>query len=715
MPFKRLRTDSLFLLSVPILLVLSLLSLLSANPVTAKNYSSFKATFQWNELFPEADRFDPQEGEFPTVSAYRKNTLLGYGFIASDIVSSIGYSGVPIQIVVGLNLQGTIVGVKLIAHHEPILLVGIPEKKMIDFVQSFLGVNISQRLQKMAQGGALDAISGATVTAIVVDASIIQASLKVAKSHNLPGFKTSSVQQKATLRTLPFQPKSWEELLTEGAIHRLLLSNEQVNTAFQSMGVAAAQPFEEHGEPQETFIDLYASLVSPEMIGRNLLGEAEYHNMQKLLKPNQQAILLAAYGQYSFRGSGFVRGGIFDRFQLVHGDATLLLRDRDYKRLGKVEAKGAPKFSEVALFTIPLESHFNPVTPWRIELLAQRYINPVDKVFTRFNLNYLLPAAFVQTPPPTVESVATTDTDTPLWQKIWFNRSVDIIILSIALLLLTWAFFFQTWLVQRPVFYRYFKNCYLIFTVVWLGFYAQAQLSVVNVLTFIHALLTEFRWELFLLEPLIFVLWSSIAVSLLFWGRGAYCGWLCPFGGIQDILHKVAGRLGLPSINIKFFWHERLWAIKYIIFLGLLGLSFHSVALAEFFSEVEPFKTTILLHFDRELGFVLYAILLLGIGLFINRFFCRYLCPLGAALAIPGRIRMFEWLKRRHQCGLECQICAHECHIQAIHPEGHINLNECFYCLDCQKIYHDSALCPPLIKRFERQRRRQEFKSKLAK
>jgi NosR/NirI family nitrous oxide reductase transcriptional regulator len=94
---------------------------------------------------------------------------------------------------------------------------------------------------------------------------------------------------------------------------------------------------------------------------------------------------------------------------------------------------------------------------------------------------------------------------------------------------------------------------------------------------------------------------------------------------------------------------------------------------------------------------VLYAVGLLAAGLFVERFFCRYLCPLGAALAIPGRLRLFEWLKRRKQCGFECQLCAKRCTVQAIHPLGHINPNECIYCMQCQVIYWDDATCPPLI------------------
>ena len=133
--------------------------------------------------------------------------------------------------------------------------------------------------------------------------------------------------------------------------------------------------------------------------------------------------------------------------------------------------------------------------------------------------------------------------------------------------------------------------------------------------------------------------------------------------------------------------HERLWPIKYIIFIGLFGVSLYSVALAETLSEVEPFKTAIVLKFVRDWPFVVYAVTLLGAGLFVERFFCRYLCPLGAALAIPGRIRTFEWLKRWPECGSPCQRCAKECPVQSIHPEGHINVNECIYCMHCQELY----------------------------
>jgi polyferredoxin len=250
------------------------------------------------------------------------------------------------------------------------------------------------------------------------------------------------------------------------------------------------------------------------------------------------------------------------------------------------------------------------------------------------------------------------------------------------------------------------RLAFLSVTVVWLGWIAGAQLSVVNVLTFAHSLLTGFRWEFFLLDPLIFILWSYVAVAMLFWARGVFCGWLCPFGALQELLAEAARRLGLPRVQVPFALHERLWPIKYIIFLGLFAVSLNSTNLAVLGAEVEPFKTAIILKFARHWPFVVYVAALLTAGLFIERFFCRYLCPLGAALAIPARLHMFQWLKRRHQCGRECHICATRCPVQAIHPTGAINPNECIHCLKCQRLYYDAFTCPPLITRRKRRAER---------
>jgi NosR/NirI family nitrous oxide reductase transcriptional regulator len=288
------------------------------------------------------------------------------------------------------------------------------------------------------------------------------------------------------------------------------------------------------------------------------------------------------------------------------------------------------------------------------------------------------------------------ETSEPFWVGVWRERWWQVVVLCVALGVLTIILLFQDWLTRRPGTLRIVRTGFLLFTLFFIGWYTLAQLSVIHVLTFINAILHQFSWESFLVDPLIFILWGFVALTLLLWGRGVYCGWLCPFGALQELLHQLAQRLGISEYRFADVVHERLTALKYVIFVALFGLSLQSIGYAARAAEVEPFKTAIVMHFQRDGIFLWYALGLLLVSVFNRKFFCKYLCPLGAALAIPAPLRIFDWLRRRKECGRPCQICAKQCEVQAIRPTGEINPNECHYCLDCQVTYWDDHQCPPL-------------------
>ena len=699
-----------------LLLVLWLVLASSGHAASASSrLAEFLANVQPAELMSGADHFGPLQGEPPVVSAMAGSRTLGYVFVNADWVNATGYSGRPIEILIGMAPDGRITGARLMDHHEPIVLIGIPPARITNFINGYIGRNALEIAHAAPTSRPpVDIISGATVTVTVIGDSILRSAVAVARAKGMEGTAVDSSPKVArVVDTAVKTVEDWPGLVADGSLSHLTLKVGDVSAAFAKANDADAASNPESASPSDTFVDLYVGLVSVPAIGRSILGDEGYKQLQQSLGPDQQAIVIAGGGAYSFKGNGYVRGGIFDRLELIQGENAIRFRDRNHSRAGDLVAHGAPAFRDVDLFTVPKDMKLDPAQPWRLQLLVQRAWGARSKSFLTFDVDYQLPAKYqrvvapgaqsAQTQPPSSPSMLA---ESPLWQTMWRAHPVQIGVLCVALLVLTAIFFFQDWLTARPILYSRVRLAYLVFTLVWLGWYADAQLSVVNVLAFVNALRTDFRWDYFLMAPLVFILWFATAASLLFWNRGAYCGWLCPFGALQELLNRAARKIGIPQLSIPFAVHQRLVTFKYIIFLVLFGISLGALGTAERLAEVEPFKTAIILHFVRAWPFVLYVAAILAANLTVERVFCRYMCPLGAALAIPARLRMFDWLRRYRECGNPCHRCANECPVQAIHPEGNINPNECIQCLNCQMLYHHDQKCPVMIaRRVKREKR----------
>ncbi|KIC09642.1 FMN-binding protein [Leisingera sp. ANG-M1] len=673
----------------------------------ADSLDSFLTELTPADLVPGAEAFGPVRSDVPVAPVLRGGETVAYAFLTSDFVGTTGYSGKPIHVVAAIDTDAVLTGVKLVKHSEPIVLIGIPNSKMVKLTEGYAGLDLKAEAAAGGDAHDLDIISGATVTIMVIDDSLVRAGIKVARALGLGGL--SPVQPDGPKREVDMGRETvedWTTLAGDGSVRRMTLDVGQINAAFEATGDARAIKRPEAGAPGDTFIDMHVALVSVPSIGKSLLGEAEYKNLQNWLKDGEQAILVLGRGSYSFKGSGYVRGGIFDRIQLIQGDASVRFFDKQHKRLGALATEDSPSFTELDLFKIPADAEFDPAEPFRLQLLVQRAVGALERSFLTFDLGYRLPEQYLlpAAPAPKVVEDATDEAaaKAALWQRIWKDRTVEIGVLGVMLLVLTGVFFFQFQATVNARTFYWFRIGYLTITLVFLGWYANAQLSVVNLMALAGSLRSGFSWDAFLLDPLVFIQWFAVAAALLFWGRGAYCGWLCPFGALQELTNKIARAFKVPQITLPWALHERLWPAKYMIFLGLFGLSMVSIPLAETYAEVEPFKTAIILKFVRDWPFVVFALVLLGLGLFVERFYCRYLCPLGAALAIPARIHMFDWLKRYHECGYPCQTCRNECPVQAIHPTGEINPNECVNCLHCQVLYQSETKCPVVIKQLKR-------------
>ncbi|WP_447044113.1 transcriptional regulator NosR [Vreelandella sp. H-I2] len=660
-----------------------LLFLTMALPVQAIELEQVKAGF------PTAEHLENANSQWPVSRVIAGNDeLLGYAYESLDIAPIPAYSGKPVNMLVGIDLEGRIVQADVLSHAEPIMLVGIPETKLESFADEHMAAHVNDRLRV---GDNLDAISGATVTVIVVSDTIMRSARKVAAEQQL--IADLSLAPPARVLDDVFAPADWSELTGNGTIRRLHLTHGEVDESF--VGTPAENYLRTPQPADKTFIELFYTYLNPPTAGRNLLGDASYDQLMAELVDNEHAIAVMGRGDYSFKGSGYVRGGIFDRIELSQGSTRVSFHDSDHIRLGHLALEEAPAMAERDIFIVREEAGFDPGQPWQLELLVRRASGPLDTEFSRFTADYSVPEAYIERPEPLVEE--------PIWVQVWRDKVFQIAVLAAGLLVLTGIMLFQDVLARRPRLLNPLRLGFKIYTLIFIGWYSLAQLSVVNILTFTNSLISGFSWSSFLIDPMLFILWSFVAVSLLLWGRGVFCGWLCPFGALQDLVNQIARKLKVKQIEVPFGLHERLWAIKYIILLALFAISLHSLGTAEHYAEVEPFKTAITLRFQRDWAFVLYALGLVAISAFNHKFYCRYLCPLGAGLAIPSRLRLFDWLKRhRGSCGTPCQICANECEVGAIHPDGRINANECHYCLDCQITYHDDRRCPPMIKRRKR-------------
>lgn len=638
-------------------------------------------------VVPGADRVERVPGPPPYWRAFRDGEAIGLALSTGQAIGSVGYSGKPLDILVGIDRAGVITGALVLEQHEPILATGATAADIDAFVASLAGRPITEPITVVRRGagrGEIDAVAGATVSSNVIADAVMVASRAVARAAGLLGGATVALDD--------FAPATWDELLADGSLATRRITGAELTAELAGHGAVPTIAV----DPDATVAELFVGLASVARIGRNLLGDARFAHETARLAPGDTLLFVGGRGLYSFRGTGWRRTGVLDRIQIAQDDRTWQPAAADHVRVDALAIGGAPELRELSLLVAGADSGFRPERPWRLQLLLPGRDAEGRPVTAFADVAYDLPDRYRRTVAP----------EPALWERIWRARAGEIAVLIAALGVLTCIFFGQDWLVTDPRRLRVVRLGFLAFTLLWLGWYASAQLSVVNVLTFTDALRTGFRWEPFLVEPLIFLLWAGVAAALVLWGRGPFCGWLCPFGALQELTNQAGRRLGVPQLAVPWWLHERLRSLKFLIFLGLFAVSLGSVGLAHQLAEVEPFKTAIVLRFWREPWFVAWALLVLAAGLFVERAFCRYLCPLGAALAIPARIRQFEWLRRRRQCGVECRICAVQCPVGAIQPEGPIHSGECIHCLNCQANYWNDKLCPPLIERRRRAERR---------
>lgn len=643
------------------------------------------------EIFPSATRIGLPDTDLPVIPVYQLNDLLGYVFETNSFTNFMGFAGEPINILIGLDTQGTIAGLKILKHNEPIFVYGLGEPPLFDFVEQYKDHSIKERFiinssnRSAPNTTYFDGVTKATVSVLVVNDTIITSALKVARAK-LDGFIAPSNMM---LKPDYFVPLSFDELLDKGFISHWQMPTEQVlNDASLSDEVITA--IEKTPKESQHFVDMYIAFVNIPIIGKNLFGEAEFARLQENLKPGEHAILMLSNGDYSYVSEDFIPQTIPSRLSLNQSGFPADIRDIDfYSFYDPSFAQDVPEYKDIHILRLKSQSGFELNREMAVGLginYKASFFDTQQHIFAK-NMS-LSPDLFMLNPD------AISDEPTPLWMRIWQDRTLVIVIMGVYLLGLSILFAKQKDIVKHTRLTHSIRFASLVFVLFFIGFYAQGQLSVVNIYTLLLALYNGFKIEVFLLDPVIFILWVFVFISLFIFGRGLYCGWLCPFGALQEFAGMLAKALKIKQIKIKPQYHKAGQAIKYLILIGLLVSAFVSMNVAEKLAEIEPFKTSITLHFVRTWPFVVYAVLLLLLSMKIHKVFCRYLCPLGAGLAILGRYPLLKWLRRRKECGSPCQLCkSKKCEIDAIEQSGEINYAECIQCLECVVTIENPDIC----------------------
>jgi polyferredoxin len=261
--------------------------------------------------------------------------------------------------------------------------------------------------------------------------------------------------------------------------------------------------------------------------------------------------------------------------------------------------------------------------------------------------------------------------ETALSRLLIETRWTPVIPLVLLLALVLYAFFVKS---ERV------RGVTLAATLIYLGFFDGGFLSVSHIASG-FAVGPSF----YLQDMAVLIMVGFTVVTTLLWGR-MFCGFLCPFGALQDLITRIVPRRLQRGLPMRI--HDRALYLKYGILLLIVGLAAvpAHIGVYQYF---EPFGTVFYLSSSPLLWSIAGGFLV--VSAVVPRFYCRYACPLGAALGVASLLAVFR-IRRVGQC-VPCKVCEIACPTGAIRgPE--IDFRECVRCNVCEtKLLTKAGVC----------------------
>lgn len=614
-----------------------------------------------HEVLPAAEEFDEKQGEPPAWPGFRTNPLsrerelVGYVVMSADVPpEEDGYSA-PIDMLIAVDTDYNVTGIKILDYTETYRRTKGDFLAETDLLRQFRGKFIGDDFQI---SGDIDGIAGSTVSVFAIARGTRNAARRVAEAY-LDYDSGDPVQDARVARIVELMSRySWDEMLDSGIVRQLevpLPDGQNIVLSFTYLGSSGLGAF---------------------WIGNDAYALAERAASAYLA--GDEILLVAVRGSAAdeFR---------YDQLQFRQSDGRFLswfrrFSDESFVPVGNVDSgmiRGEADFAGAIVLPASIDIT-RPVT------LGYRHLGTANRLTVEFQ-----PVGLGMRLARGEDVLSAAEIDAILRaENSWLRRLVEQppwgvtpwgkVTVLLAILALAMAAFLRNSARLRWI--------ALAASVAYLGFIDGGFLSISQVVNTIN------QGPGFLvsnLPLLLFVVFTVI--TTLLWGR-IFCSSLCPFGAVQDFITRFVPRRWRREVPRAV--HDKALYLKYLV-LALIVVVALVAADVSIFQYFEPFGTLFFLNGSPTLWAILIAIL--GACLVIPRFYCRYLCPLGAALGVVSLVSPLR-IRRVPQCEV-CIVCERTCPTGAIRREK-VDFKECVRCDKCEiKLIEKAGSCQHAMSR----------------
>jgi polyferredoxin len=179
------------------------------------------------------------------------------------------------------------------------------------------------------------------------------------------------------------------------------------------------------------------------------------------------------------------------------------------------------------------------------------------------------------------------------------------------------------------------------------------------------------------------------AMTILF--GPVFCGWVCPFGSIQEWVGKIGKWIFKRRYNhfIPYKFDKYLRYARYLVLAWVIYMTATTATL--FFANYDPYF--LMFHFwtgEVAIGGIVFLVVTLLASLIVERPWCKYACPYGAVLGVFNLFSIFR-IKRVEATCTACKLCTRNCPMNIpVHQLKEVRDHQCIGCMECTS----DAVCP---------------------